>query len=189
MTIETPVRGGIGESVRRPDGIPKVKGDFAYASDLWADGMLWGATTVEECVATVHDAVAAGITLLDLAPRYGDGKAELVVVLSGPVLGERLTKRAGPAVSRRADGERRRPGDRRCNRSDADDGSQHSPELDPAHVATLLLRLPAVNPTPGRASVRRAAPRRHGRTPAPTAPERGLRGGRRLKPAWWLVSV
>lgn len=42
-------------------------------------GMLWGKTTVEECVATVHDAVAAGITLLDLAPRYGDGKAELVV--------------------------------------------------------------------------------------------------------------
>jgi aryl-alcohol dehydrogenase-like predicted oxidoreductase len=42
-------------------------------------GMLWGKTTVEECIATVHDAVAAGITLLDLAPRYGDGKAELVV--------------------------------------------------------------------------------------------------------------
>lgn len=42
-------------------------------------GMLWGETTTEECVATVHDAVAAGITLLDLAPRYGDGKAELVV--------------------------------------------------------------------------------------------------------------
>src|SRR4249919_2475393 len=42
-------------------------------------GMLWGATTVEECIATVHDAVKAGITLLDLAPRYGDGKAELVV--------------------------------------------------------------------------------------------------------------
>ena len=42
-------------------------------------GMLWGETTVDECIATVHDAVAAGITLLDLAPRYGDGKAELVV--------------------------------------------------------------------------------------------------------------
>ena len=42
-------------------------------------GMLWGATTFEECVATVHDAVKAGINLLDLAPRYGDGKAELVV--------------------------------------------------------------------------------------------------------------
>src|SRR5689334_8001862 len=35
---------GVGESVRRPDGTPKVKGEFAYSSDLWADGMLWGAT-------------------------------------------------------------------------------------------------------------------------------------------------
>lgn len=42
-------------------------------------GMLWGETTFDECVATVHDAVAAGINLLDLAPRYGDGKAEAVV--------------------------------------------------------------------------------------------------------------
>jgi xanthine dehydrogenase D subunit len=44
MTVEAPVRGGIGESLRRPDGIPKVTGEFAYSSDLWADGMLWGAT-------------------------------------------------------------------------------------------------------------------------------------------------
>jgi aryl-alcohol dehydrogenase-like predicted oxidoreductase len=42
-------------------------------------GMVWGETTFDECVATVHDAVAAGINLLDLAPRYGDGKAESVV--------------------------------------------------------------------------------------------------------------
>jgi xanthine dehydrogenase D subunit len=38
------VRGGIGSSAARPDGIPKVKGEFAYSSDLWAEGMLWGAT-------------------------------------------------------------------------------------------------------------------------------------------------
>ena len=44
MSTVTTVREGVGESVRRPDGIPKVKGDFAYASDLWADRMLWGAT-------------------------------------------------------------------------------------------------------------------------------------------------
>src|ERR1700760_4172309 len=50
-------------------------------------GMLWGQTTFEECVATVHDAVAAGINLLDLAPRYGDGKAEAVV---GEAFGGRL---------------------------------------------------------------------------------------------------
>ncbi len=42
-------------------------------------GMLWGATTFDECVATAHAAVDAGITLLDLAPRYGDGKAEEVI--------------------------------------------------------------------------------------------------------------
>ena len=42
-------------------------------------GMLWGPTSVAECVATVHAAVAAGINLIDLAPRYGDGKAEEVV--------------------------------------------------------------------------------------------------------------
>lgn len=38
------VKGGVGTSARRPDGIPKVKGEFAYSSDLWADGMLHGAT-------------------------------------------------------------------------------------------------------------------------------------------------
>src|SRR5947207_9571655 len=42
-------------------------------------GMLWGETTFAECVATVQAAVEAGISLLDLAPRYGDGKAEEVV--------------------------------------------------------------------------------------------------------------
>src|SRR5271165_5651146 len=42
-------------------------------------GQVWGVTTFEECVATVHAAVEAGIDLLDLAPRYGDGKAEEVV--------------------------------------------------------------------------------------------------------------
>ena len=34
----------IGESAPRPDGIPKVRGRFAFGSDLWAEGMLWGAT-------------------------------------------------------------------------------------------------------------------------------------------------
>ena len=36
--------GWIGESVRRVDGIPKTTGEFAYASDLQAAGMLWGHT-------------------------------------------------------------------------------------------------------------------------------------------------
>jgi xanthine dehydrogenase D subunit len=35
---------GVGESPPRPDGTPKVVGEFAYSSDLWADRMLWGTT-------------------------------------------------------------------------------------------------------------------------------------------------
>jgi xanthine dehydrogenase D subunit len=38
------VRGGVGESAGRVDGVPKVKGAFAFGSDLWAEGMLWGYT-------------------------------------------------------------------------------------------------------------------------------------------------
>ena len=34
----------VGESVRRFDAPPKVRGDFEYSSDLRADRMLWGAT-------------------------------------------------------------------------------------------------------------------------------------------------
>ena len=48
MTIGTttmgPVLGGVGTSVIRPDGPPKVRGEFAFSSDLEAEGMLWGAT-------------------------------------------------------------------------------------------------------------------------------------------------
>ncbi|MEZ5093496.1 xanthine dehydrogenase subunit D [Nocardioides sp.] len=36
--------GGVGESASRPDGVPKVRGEFAFSSDLWADGAAWGAT-------------------------------------------------------------------------------------------------------------------------------------------------
>jgi len=49
---ETPVRerrdiqrpGHIGTSTQRADGIPKVMGEFEYASDMRMDGMLFGAT-------------------------------------------------------------------------------------------------------------------------------------------------
>ncbi len=44
VKVRPVVRGGVGESVRRVDGEPKVKGEFAYASDLWREGMLWGVT-------------------------------------------------------------------------------------------------------------------------------------------------
>ena len=44
ITPITTTTGGIGTSPQRPDGALKVRGEFAYSSDLWADDMLWGAT-------------------------------------------------------------------------------------------------------------------------------------------------
>ena len=44
MSVRERVRGGVGASARRVDGVPKVKGAFAYGSDLWHEDMLWGAT-------------------------------------------------------------------------------------------------------------------------------------------------
>src|SRR6266540_454175 len=55
------VRGGVGESVARPDGIPKVRGEFAYSSDLRAPLMLWGAT-----VRSPHP--SGSIERIDVAP-------------------------------------------------------------------------------------------------------------------------
>ena len=48
MTTDAPTRteiaDAVGTSAARPDGIPKVVGNFAYSSDISAPGMLWGAT-------------------------------------------------------------------------------------------------------------------------------------------------
>jgi aryl-alcohol dehydrogenase-like predicted oxidoreductase len=42
-------------------------------------GQVWGPTSQQEAVATVKSAVDWGITFLDAAPSYGDGKAEDVI--------------------------------------------------------------------------------------------------------------
>ncbi|WP_415951450.1 xanthine dehydrogenase subunit D [Streptomyces sp. KLOTTS4A1] len=44
LTQGTRTPGGIGESTLRPDGTLKTTGEFAYASDLWHEDMLWGHT-------------------------------------------------------------------------------------------------------------------------------------------------
>jgi len=49
-------------------------------------GGVWGPTDRAEAVATVHAALDAGVTMLDVAPGYGDGEAESVV---GAALAER----------------------------------------------------------------------------------------------------
>jgi xanthine dehydrogenase D subunit len=53
--------GRLGDSALRPDGGPKVRGEFAFAGDLWAEGMLWGAT-----LRSVHP--SARILATDIGP-------------------------------------------------------------------------------------------------------------------------
>ena len=42
-------------------------------------GQVWGTTTRDEAVATVREAAASGITLIDVAASYGRGEAEQVI--------------------------------------------------------------------------------------------------------------
>ncbi len=76
--------GRVGESVKRVDAIPKVTGEFAYSSDLFAAGMLWGHTarsphahaligTVDISEALTMPGVHAVLTHLDVpgAKTYG----------------------------------------------------------------------------------------------------------------------
>jgi CO/xanthine dehydrogenase Mo-binding subunit len=56
--------GRVGEAVKRVDGIPKVTGEFAYSSDLFAAGMLWGHT-----VRSPH--AHAAIVSIDISKAVG----------------------------------------------------------------------------------------------------------------------
>ena len=49
-------RAVLGTSPTRPDAVPKVQGRFAFSSDLWADGMLWGKTLAFAASARPHSA-------------------------------------------------------------------------------------------------------------------------------------
>src|SRR5262249_61951779 len=65
-------------------------------------GQVWGPTSREEAVATVREAVEAGITFLDVAPSYGNGEAERVI---GEAFGGRLAE--GVRASTKCRGENR----------------------------------------------------------------------------------
>ena len=78
------IKGRLGDSAPRPDGIPKTQGSFAFAGDLSADGFLWGATLrsphaharirrIDLSGAWKIDGVAAIVTADDVPgkPTYG----------------------------------------------------------------------------------------------------------------------
>lgn len=96
----------VGRSVPRVDGPPKVTGEFEYASDLYAPGMLWGATvrsphsharieSVDVSPALAIRGVHAALTAKDVpgAPTYGLEFADQ------PVLASTVVRYEGEAVA------------------------------------------------------------------------------------------
>lgn len=72
-SVGTGVRPGrIGDSSLRPDGVAKVLGDFAFSSDLSAEGCLWGAT-----LRSPHP--HARIVRLDVSPAWKIAGVEAVI--------------------------------------------------------------------------------------------------------------
>jgi xanthine dehydrogenase D subunit len=102
----TPVSGRVGESVRRPDGALKVRGEFPYSSDLAVDGMLWGATvrsphpyarilTIDATEALASPGVHAALTHEDVPGRKVYG----LEILDQPVLAIDVVRYWGEAVA------------------------------------------------------------------------------------------
>jgi xanthine dehydrogenase D subunit len=105
-TPATPAGDGVGASARRPDAIAKTTGEFAYSSDLWMDGMLWGATlrsphpyarirSVDIGPALAMPGVYAVLTHKDVpgANRYGLDRPDQ------PVLAEDVVRYQGEPVA------------------------------------------------------------------------------------------
>ena len=100
------VTGQVGDSVPRPDGALKVRGDFTYSSDLQVDGMLWGATvrsphpyarivSIDTSAAESSPGVAAVLTHRDVPGRklYG------LEIQDQPVLAFDVVRYWGEAVA------------------------------------------------------------------------------------------
>jgi CO/xanthine dehydrogenase Mo-binding subunit len=106
MSVDVRRQGGVGQSVRRVDGVPKVKGEFEYASDLRRDGMLWGATlrsphpharivSIDTSAAVYAPGVRAVLTHADVPGKKTFG----LDVQDQPVLAVDVLRYAGEAVA------------------------------------------------------------------------------------------
>ncbi|MEW2579204.1 xanthine dehydrogenase subunit D [Streptomyces syringium] len=106
LTQGSRTKGGIGESTLRPDGTLKVTGEFAYASDLWHEDMLWGFTlrspyaharivSVDIAEALATAGVEAVMTHADLPAetRYG------LEIKDTPVLADGVVRYHGEPVA------------------------------------------------------------------------------------------
>ena len=82
-----------------PDGPDRRRG----RAGRWQLGADWGEVSEEDALAVLHAAVDAGVTFLDTADVYGDGRSEQLI-------GRFLRERPTPAADRRhQDGPARGP--------------------------------------------------------------------------------
>src|SRR5438552_15915871 len=106
MCVDIRLQGGCCQSVRRVDGVPKVKGEFEYASDLRRDGMLWGATlrsphpaarivSIDTSAAAAAPGVRAVLTQADVPGKKTFGLA----VQDQPQVAMDQVRYAGEAVA------------------------------------------------------------------------------------------
>ena len=101
-----PGTGGVGDSPLRPDGTLKVRGEFAYGSDLWMEDMLWGVTlrsphpyarirSIDTSAALATPGVMAVLTHEDVpgANRFG------LELIDQPVLAEDVVRYHGEPIA------------------------------------------------------------------------------------------
>jgi xanthine dehydrogenase D subunit len=97
---------GLGDSPLRPDGTLKVTGEFAYGSDLWMEGMLWGVTlrsphpfarivAIDTTEALATPGVLAVLTAEDVPGRNVYG----LELSDQPVLADDVVRYQGEAVA------------------------------------------------------------------------------------------
>src|SRR3989475_1206104 len=105
-SVRPKIRGGVGESIERPDSAPKVKGEFQYGSDLRREGMLFGATlrsphpharilSIETAGAKKMSGVKSIITAAELPTRELFG----LMKLDQPVLAVGKVRHVGEPVA------------------------------------------------------------------------------------------
>jgi CO/xanthine dehydrogenase Mo-binding subunit len=100
------VERGIGAAATRPDGPAKVRGEFAFSSDLWTEAMLWGATVrsphpyarilrIDTGPALAIPGTRAVLTARDVPgrPTYG------IKTPDQPVFASHVTRYAGEPVA------------------------------------------------------------------------------------------
>src|SRR5438309_5639104 len=106
LAEETTSGGRVGDRVRQPAAVQKVRGDFPYSSDLQVNGMLWGATvrspypyarieSIDTKAAKAAPGVIAVLTFEDVAGENAYGLA----IADQPVLASDVVRYWGEAVA------------------------------------------------------------------------------------------